>query len=113
MNKTKLASLLLRLGLASVLLYAAVGATLQPSHWLGFLPAAATAHLSADLALKLFAFVQFALAVWLLSNWLVKWAAAIMTAMMIVIIVTNLSSLDVTFRDFAIVFAAAALFVLN
>jgi len=104
---------LLRIGLAAVFLYAAVGATLAPDQWIGFLPPMIAHVLGAALALKLFALFQLVMAVWLMTGWLGKWAALVTGLTMAGIILTNLAALEVTFRDVAIGFAAAALFVLS
>lgn len=104
---------LLRIGLAAVFLYAAVGATLQPDHWAGYLPPAITHVVAQTLALKLFAVFELVMAVWLVVGWLGKWAAIVTMLTMAAIIVTNTAALEVTFRDVAIGFAAAALFVLS
>jgi len=104
---------LLRIGLAAVFLYAAVGATLQPTHWIGYLPSALTQVISAALALKLFSLFQLALALWLLIGWRGRWAAGLTMLVMAGIMFSNMSALEVTFRDVAILFGAAALFVLS
>jgi hypothetical protein len=104
---------LLRIGLAGVLLYAAVGLTLQPDQWIGYLPAAATHVVAAALLLKFFALYQLVLAILLLSGWAGRYAAVLMGLTVLSIIGTNPGALVVTFRDVAILFAAAALAVLS
>ncbi len=104
---------LLRIGLALVLLYATIGSTLQPDHWAGYVPAAVTRVVPATLALKFFAFYQLVLALWILTGRLGRYAAALMGVTVLGIMLTNLSALDIVFRDVAILFAAAALAVLS
>jgi len=111
-NNTKTASLLLRVGLASVLIYAAIAATITPSHWLSFLPSMATKHIDAHTLLKMFSFYELALGLWLLSNWKLKWAAILTVLTMLGAIFSNIHAFETTFRDVAIAFAAAALYFL-
>jgi uncharacterized membrane protein YphA (DoxX/SURF4 family) len=104
---------LLRIGLAGVLLYAASGMTLQPSHWVGFLPAMVTAVVPAATALKLVAFTQLVAAVWLLSGWKGRYAAGLLALLLAGIIVSNLASFEVVFRDAGLMLASVALAVLS
>ena len=105
----KLVSLLLRLGLASVLLYAAISSFVTPSDWIGYLPHFMTARLSGTTLLHIFSAYELFLGLWLLSG---KWrqlAALVSAATFAGIILTNLGVLAITFRDFTMVFAALAL----
>ncbi len=113
MKQTKLASLLLRIGLAAVLLYAGVAALLNPQEWIGFLPGFVSHILPAALALTLFSLFQIALAVWLLSGFKTRYAAFLTALTVVGITVANLSALITTFRDVAIIFAALALAILS
>lgn len=103
------ATWLLRIGLAAVLLYAIIGSTLNPDAWIGFIPAFATHFISAALSLKLFAFFQLLLVMWLLSGKALFYASVVTALTMLGIIVMNFEAFDTTFRDIAIFFAALAL----
>ncbi|HUY85059.1 MAG TPA: hypothetical protein VMU97_00925 [Candidatus Dormibacteraeota bacterium] len=105
----QLASLLLRIGLAAVLLYASVASLVTPSDWVGYLPHFLTAHVSGSLLLHFFSVYEMALAVWLLSGFYVRYAAGLAAATFTGIILTNLGLFIVTFRDITMVFAALAL----
>ena len=107
------ASLLLRVGLASVWLYAAVAATLAPTDWIGFIPLFVTGIVPAKLALMGFSLLEAVLGGWLLLGWKPRYAALLSALMVAGIFLSNLSALIVTFRDIAIFFAALALAVLT
>lgn len=108
-----LESFLLRVGLAMVFLYAAVAATLDPPSWLGFFPRWISALLPVRPLLLLFSTYQFLLALWLLSGKKTQLAALLSGLTIGAIIITNIWHLDIVFRDVAILFAAAALWVLS
>ncbi len=108
-SNIKLASWLLRIGLAATFIYAGLGALIHPSHWLGYLPNAATSHINANTLLKITAIFELALAAFLLSGWRTKWAAGLAMLTIAGIFVGNLNALEITFRDISIFFAAAAL----
>jgi uncharacterized membrane protein YphA (DoxX/SURF4 family) len=112
-DKVKLAALVLRLGLAFVLAYAAISSWRQPAAWVGYLPAMATDHFDARTLLKIFAVYELILVVWLLVNRRVKYAALLVTLTMIAAIVANFQVFVITFRDVAIACAAGALFLLT
>ena len=107
------ASLLLRLGLAFIFLYASIAAFINPNEWVGYLPPMLTSHLSATMLLKLFSLGELILAFWLLSGIYVRFAALAATAMLVGITLSNLSILVVTFRDVGLIFAALALAVMD
>lgn len=104
-----LASLLLRIGLAAVLLYASVSSFVTPSDWIGYLPHFLTSHIAGASLLHFFSVYEMALAVWLLSGFYLRYAAALAAATFTGIILTNLGLLIVTFRDITMVFASLAL----
>lgn len=112
-TKNKLASLLLRVGLASVLLYAAISSLVTPSDWVGYLPHMLTTHTSADKALKLISIYQIVLALWLLSGWYRLYAAGLATLTFLGIVLTNLGVFAITFRDLTMVFSSLALMFLD
>ena len=111
MNRSKTVLWLLRIALATVFLYAAIAATLQPYNWIGYLPPLAQTMLSAQTALNLFSLFQVVLSLWLLSGWKTSYAAIVSAATLAGIILANVTQLDILFRDFAIFFAAIALAV--
>lgn len=112
MNDRK-AAILLRLGLASVFLYAAISGFLFPYNWVGYLPDFLKIFASPFALLKLFSAGEIVLGFWLLSGWKAKWSAAVSCLLLLGITFSNIAVLDVTFRDVGLAFAAAALFLIE
>lgn len=111
MDKKNLVNVLLRISIASVFLYAVVSATLNPDNWIGYLPQFLRNIFPAKYLLLSFSFYELILSLWILSGKKTFYAAIISAVTLLGIIVTNIGALDITFRDFAIFFAALALAV--
>lgn len=111
MQNLKVVHILLRLSIASVFLYAAVAATLQPQNWLWYIPQFATKIFPTQYLLLGFSLYQLLLSLWILSGRKTFFAACLSSLTLIAIIIVNLNALDVLFRDFAILFASLALVV--
>lgn len=109
MQNPKLVHFLLRLSIASVFLYAAGAATLQPYNWVGFIPQVFTIIAPANLLLLGFSLYQLVLAVWILSGWKAFYSSLLAAATLLGIITANWGDIDILFRDFAIFFASLAL----
>lgn len=108
-----LASFTLRVALAIPFLFAAIDATLQPEAWVGFIPYFVRNLLPESLVLGAHALFDFTLALWLLSGWKTKYAAAFSALNLATIIIVNLTALDIIFRDIGLLLAAIALGVLQ
>lgn len=102
-------ALLLRLGLAIVLAYAAISSFMSPEDWVGYLPEFVTDILNANTLLKLFSAYELVLVVWLLSGWRQEFAGLLCAATFAGIVAANFSLFQITFRDIALVFASLAL----
>ena len=113
MKNEKLALFLLRLGIASVFLYAAIAATLEPFNWIGYLPQSLRNIFPAEILLRLFSAYQVVISLWLLWGKKIFWASLISIITFIAIIAVNIGSLDIVFRDIAILFAALSLAVIS
>lgn len=113
MEKVKLASLLLRIGLATVFAYAAISSFLMPDNWVGYFPQFLRHLVPQSILLTGFSVYESVLALWLLIGKQAFAAAILSTLTISGIIFTNIAQLDVIFRDFAIVFASLALAALN
>jgi uncharacterized membrane protein YphA (DoxX/SURF4 family) len=111
--RSRLAPLLLRVGLAIVFLYAAISSLISPSDWAGYLPAFIKDILPTTIVLGIFSVIELLLAAWLLSGVYVRFAALICGAMLVGIIVSNFSLLPISFRDIGLLFAALALAVIK
>lgn len=104
---------LLRIGLATMFLYAAISSFLQPNEWLGYLPGFVLTMFDGELVLKLFSVIEIALAAWLLSGVYTRYAALLAAIMLLGITVSNFSLLAISFRDIGLAFAALALAALS
>lgn len=115
MQNTRQAKLLLRLGLALVFLYAAVGAALAPSAWIGYFPQFIRDSIPVPerVLLGLFSAYELLLALWVISGWKTFYAALVSALTILGIMVANFGLLEVIFRDVAIFFAALALMALQ
>ena len=113
LDTKKLAGFILRAGLALTFLYAAIASFLDPSSWVGFLPQFLRDIFPVVFLLTSFSLYELALALWLLSGKQVKYAAILSAVTLFFIMASNLSQLDILFRDVAIFFSAVALAVLE
>lgn len=113
MEKSKLASLLLRVGLAFVFLYAAISALVIPDAWLGFYPKFILDLAPANLLIYSHSFFEILLALWLLSGKATFYAAVVSALWLLGIVLGTLGFFIVTFRDVAILLSAVSLAVLT
>jgi len=111
MNNRRLVVILLRISIASVFLYAAIAATLEPNNWLGYLPPVLRSIFPTQILLLGFSLYQVVLSFWILSGWKNFFAASLAALTLLAIIAANIAQIDILFRDFAIFFAAGALAV--
>ncbi|MDL2341937.1 MAG: hypothetical protein QFB87_02585 [Patescibacteria group bacterium] len=109
----KFASLLIRIGLAVVFVYAAIDAFIEPAAWISYVPMFSNHFIDAKLALDLLSVFQIFLAIWLISGKFLKLSAIIAAAMLGGIMLFNIPTLLITFRDIGLVFAAVALLFLD
>ena len=113
LDKPALPAILLRVGLAIIMLYAAIGSLTDPREWIAYLPSFMTEVVDADILLKLFAVYELILAAWLLSGVCIRYAALLVAATLAGIILANFELFMITFRDIALIFAALALAALS
>ena len=111
MENGKIVSLLLRIGIAITFIYAAVGTTLHPNDWIWFFPKILRDTIPHPLLLTGFSFYEVVLGIWLVIGWKTIYPAVLAAITLLGIIFANLADIDITFRDFAIFFAAIALAV--
>jgi len=90
-------------------LYAAIAALRQPVAWVSFVPDFTTKLLPAKTSLDIISLAQIGLALWLLWGKYVRGAAAVAIVLLAGIMLFNLDSLYVTFRDFGLICMALAL----
>ncbi len=113
MEKGKLVSLLLRLGLAFAFLYAAVFSTLHPEDWIGYFPQFLRQIFPQKLLLEMFSAYELLLTIWLVVNKGTFFAALLSAATLAGFMVFNFAQMDIVFRDVSLIFAALALAVLS
>jgi uncharacterized membrane protein YphA (DoxX/SURF4 family) len=109
-NNINIASWLLRIGLATVFLYAGISSLQHPLEWVGFLPTFMTKAVAATTLIKVFAIYELGLAAWLISGKFLRYGALLCALTLAGIVVTNPSQLITTFRDIGLAFMALALF---
>ncbi|MBI4272460.1 DoxX family membrane protein [Candidatus Uhrbacteria bacterium] len=109
----RLVSFLLRVGLAVAFLYAAVSSFLDPSSWIGFFPSAVRQIFAGQILLVIYSLYEIVLAIWLLTGKYARNAAWCALATLILIILSNITLLDILFRDLTIFTAAGALLALH
>lgn len=112
-NHSNLAPVFLRVGLATVFLYAAISSFLNPNEWVGYLPSFVRDVLPVTVVLGVFSVMELIVAAWLLSGVYVRFAALVCVAMLLGIVVSNFSLLPISFRDIGLILAALALAVMK
>ena len=117
MQQTRMAHLLLRVGLAGTLAYAAVASFLTPTSWVGFFPGFlvdfSSSFMSPEALLGSFSAVELFLAAWLLSGYKAFFAGIVAAGLFGGILSANLGAMDLVFRDGGLMLAALALAVLS
>jgi uncharacterized membrane protein YphA (DoxX/SURF4 family) len=113
MPNQKIASWLLRLGLAGAFLYVAVASWLDPFSWIGFFPQFLRDLMPAQTLLTLFSVYEIVLGLWLLLGKQLFYAGLLSAATLIGIVVFNLGAMDILFRDVSLSLAALALAALS
>jgi uncharacterized membrane protein YphA (DoxX/SURF4 family) len=103
-------SLILRIALAFVFLYAAVSSFVSPDDWIGYMPRFMRGIVPDQMLLGGFSLFEIVLSVWLLSGLYAKYAALLAAAMLAGIVVLNPALLPITFRDIGLFIAALALY---
>jgi hypothetical protein len=99
----------LKFGLAFVFLYAAYAQFVRPLDWVGYFPSYVRGYIPDNLMLNMFSIGEVLLALWIVSGWRAYIASLLGAVAFLGITVTNLSVLDVTFRDVGLASAALAL----
>lgn len=106
-------ALYLRFGLAFVFIYAAISAFLNPQAWIGFVPDFIWNPVTRAYFLFVHDIVNFGLGIWLLSGKKQFYAAIVSCLALAGIILFNLASFLITFRDVGLLLAAVALAVMS
>jgi hypothetical protein len=109
----KLPSLLIRLGLAFVFIYAAMAMELAPKDFIHYVPEFVRQIIPVEPFLHVYGVYEIVLALWLLSNKWVSYSSILSTVTLMGITVLNIDVLNVVFRNIGIIFASLALFVMS
>jgi hypothetical protein len=109
MEKQKLASLILRIGIAFSFTYAAVSSFINPTAWIGFLPRL----IQLPIILTTFSIIQLILSLFLILDKKTYYVSIISSLLFTGMIIFNLGALDIIFRDITILLASIALSVLS
>ncbi|MBS3149775.1 DoxX family membrane protein [Candidatus Woesearchaeota archaeon] len=113
MDNKYLASFFLRVGLGTVFLYAAIASLLSPGSWSVFIPDTVNYILKDNIFLTIFSISEIVLSLWLFSGKKTYIASIVASVTIILIIIFNIESLDLIFRDIAILASALALMSLS
>jgi uncharacterized membrane protein YphA (DoxX/SURF4 family) len=110
MNRTDIAHVSLRIGLAFAFLYPAIAALSDPQSWFGYFPRFVR-DLPIDHLLLLHGFgaIEAIIAIWILSGYKIRIPAVIAAVVLTLIIIFNGGAFDVIFRDVTIAAIALAL----
>lgn len=113
-DAARTAYLLLRLGAAFAFLYPPIAAIFgDPYTWIGYFPAFTRGYVDEIIMLHAFGVVEIIIGLWILSGYKIFIPAMLATAMLVGIVVFNLSQFDVVFRDLCIAAMTLALAVKN
>ena len=107
------ASFFLRIGLAFVFIYVAISAFLDPQAWIGYIPDFVGSNVTKGYFLFAHDIFELWLGLWLLSGKKTFWSAIVSALLLAGIILTNLGSMIIVFRDVGLFFAAVSLAVLS
>jgi uncharacterized membrane protein YphA (DoxX/SURF4 family) len=113
MDTQRVIDLLLRGGVAFAFLYPPINAIWNPYSWLGYFPSWAFGYLPDQVLLHSFGLVEMIIAIWILSGWRIFWPSLAAAAMLLAIVIVDLHSFEVLFRDVSIAAAALALAIMH
>lgn len=108
----KKASLIIRVGLATVLLYAALDGLREPMAWIAYVPGQLGQLTSAQTILLATSVIQIVLAALLLWGKYLIGSAVLTSFLLAGIIITNTSNFLITFRDIGLLAASVSLIFL-
>ncbi|MBI4087823.1 hypothetical protein HY418_00360 [Candidatus Kaiserbacteria bacterium] len=113
MSRTKLATLILRVGVAFAFLFPPIDALANPYTWIGYFPSFVHGITSDLVLLNVFGVVEVIIAIWILSGWRIFWPSAAAAAVLGSIVAFNAPQFEVLFRDLSIAAMASALAVVS
>lgn len=108
-----IASALVRVGLAAVFIYAGLDAFKEPNAWISYIPEFSNKFIEPKTALDIISVIQLVLAVVLVTGRYVKYCALVSIGFLAGLLIFNLDTFLITFRDIGLITAAAALIFLD
>jgi hypothetical protein len=112
--QARTAYLLLRVGAAFAFLYPPVAALLgDPYAWFGYFPPFLVGYVPDLVLLHAFGALEVVVGLWILSGYKIFVPALLATAMLVGIVVFNLSLFEIVFRDLSIAALTLALALIN
>lgn len=109
MSRAALADILLRIGLSFSFLYPPIDALFHPDSWIGYFPRLLRGNIPDIYLLHGFGLLEVSIALWILSGKKIAVPASLAALILLAIVLTNMSELEVVFRDISLAFVAAAL----
>lgn len=114
MREEGIATLLLRIGVAFAFIYPAVSAYFEPLSWIGFFPDFLRDVAPSEIfLLNAFGIYEIIIALWILIARNIFIPSILAVIYLFGIVIFNLPSLDIIFRDISIMLMAVALAVLH
>lgn len=111
MNKEKFVILLLRLGVAFAFIYPAISAWIEPNNWIGYFPTWMKGYVKDAILLHAFGVTEIIIGFWILYGKKIFIPSVLASLYLAAIIVLNLNSFDVIFRDVSILAVSVALVI--
>ncbi len=108
-----LTKLFLRIGLSFVFVYAAIEIYFHPDNFLKYVPQSIFQNMNLDIFLNTFGISEIILAIWILSGKKGVYSSLLSILIVMGIVAFNMEHFQILFRNIAIGFGAAALFVLE
>lgn len=103
----------LRLGVAFAFVYAAVAGFVDPDSWVGYFPNFIRSLVPEYTLLALWGVVELVLGLWILSGKHIFWPSLAASLSLAGLILTNLGTMDIIFRDVTILAATITLAMEN
>ncbi len=109
MDKSKIVTVVLRVGVAFPFLYAPINAFFDPYSWIDFFPQFMRGIVPDLVLLNGFGLLEIVIALWILSGKKVYIPSTLAALLLIAIVLFNLPEFQLLFRDLSIAAAALAL----
>lgn len=112
-KKIYFVSILLRLSLSISFFYAAVSSFLNPTNWAGYIPIFLSTNLDAGIFLIIFSIYELILGLFLIFDCKTFYLSILSSITIFLIILFNINSLDIVFRDLPILIISITLTFLS